>query len=245
MAAAASGFILFSHVLIITGTLVGASGLILTRMMCQAMNRSLAQVILGPLGTLKRKKGGETDEAASLYAQVKECSLEDAAMVLENARSVIIVPGFGMAASQAQHSVKELLDALEQKGVSVKFAIHPVAGRMPGHMNVLLAEANVPYEKLHDMEEINPEFSETDAALVVGANDVVNPAAKTREGSPLYGMPILEVENARTVIICKRSLNPGFAGIENELFARENAMMLFGDAKETLKSLARLLGVKS
>lgn len=229
IAAAATGFVLANHVLIITGALVGAAGLILTQIMCKAMNRSLINVVLGGFGQTTASTV-ETDEEIV----VKEVGVEETAMLFDSVSSVIIVPGYGMAVAQAQHAVRELTELLEKRHVSVKFAIHPVAGRMPGHMNVLLAEANIPYEKLIEMEQINDEFSTTDLALIIGANDVVNPAAKTNPDSPIYGMPVLNVENAQTVIVCKRSMNAGYAGIENELFGYPNCLMLFGDAKSTM-----------
>ena len=235
LAAAATGFVLGNTGLIIAGALVGASGIILTRLMCHAMNRSLANVLFGAVGQVAA--GGVGSERRT----VKRYTPEDAAMVLEDASLVIIVPGYGMAVAQAQHAVKELADLLTARGVEVKFGIHPVAGRMPGHMNVLLAEAKVPYEQLCDLAEINPDFERADAALVVGANDVINPAARTGKGCPIYGMPILNVDKARTVMICKRSLAPGFAGIDNELFYQDKTMMLFGDAKQTITELVGVL----
>ncbi len=239
LAAAMAGFVLANTALIITGALVGASGIILTHIMCKAMNRSLANVLFGGVGAVapggkdKARGGG-----APTKETVREFSMEDAAIVLDAARQVIIVPGYGMAVAQAQHSVKELADALEERSITVKYAIHPVAGRMPGHMNVLLAEANVPYEQLCDLETINPEFEQTDVALVIGANDVTNPAARHAQDSPIYGMPILDVDKARTVFVVKRSLNPGFAGVDNELYTMPNCGMLFGDAKKVANDLA-------
>ncbi len=236
LAASATGFVLDNTALIISGALVGASGLILTNIMCVAMNRSLLNVLLGGFG-------GESSLESSGPAgaiegrTVNTTSPEDAAILLSYARQVIIVPGYGMAVAQAQHQVRELSDLLQEKGVTVKFAIHPVAGRMPGHMNVLLAEANVPYDQLYEMDEINGEFENTDVALVIGANDVVNPAARHDKSSPIYGMPILNVDHAKTVIVMKRSMRPGYAGIQNELFFNENTRMLFGDAKESLTKL--------
>ena len=229
IAACATGFVLNNQVLIIAGALVGASGLILTQIMCKAMNRSLVNVLLGGFGQtgIGPAKGG-----AEIV--VKEVGTEEAAMIFDSASSVIIVPGYGLAVAQAQHIVRELTDLLEKRNISVKFAIHPVAGRMPGHMNVLLAEANVSYDKLIEMEQINGEFPNTDVALVIGANDVVNPAARSNPESPIYGMPILDVDKARTVIISKRSMAKGYAGVTNELFGYENALMLFGDAKKTM-----------
>lgn len=237
MAACAAGFVLSNYCLIITGALVGASGMILTHIMCKAMNRSLANVMFGAFGKVEAQ-GGNLSKA---NITVQGYSPEDASIVLESASLVIIVPGYGLAVAQAQHNVRELADHLEKKGVEVKYAIHPVAGRMPGHMNVLLAEANVPYEKLYEMDTINPEFERADVALVIGANDVTNPAAKNNPKSPIYGMPILEVEKAKTVIFSKRSMAPGFAGIENELFLMPKTMMLFGDARDTVVKLVNLL----
>ncbi|GEO02677.1 NAD(P) transhydrogenase subunit beta [Adhaeribacter aerolatus] len=230
VAACFTGFVLNNQVLIISGALVGASGIILTQIMCKAMNRSLVSVLLGGFGqgTTAAAGGSASD------IQVKEVGVEEAAMIFDSASSVIIVPGYGMAVAQAQHIVREMTELLEKKNITVKFAIHPVAGRMPGHMNVLLAEANVPYDKLIEMENINDEFSNTDVCLIIGANDVVNPAARTNPASPIYGMPILNADKARTVIISKRSMASGYAGIENELFGYPNALMLFGDAKATI-----------
>jgi NAD(P) transhydrogenase subunit beta len=233
LAAAMTGFVLSNNVLIISGALVGASGLILTRIMCVAMNRSLANVLFGAFGAQTVAIGGASADGKV----VKDVTAEDAAILLSYARSVIFVPGYGLAVSQAQHQVRELADLLIQKGVDVKYAIHPVAGRMPGHMNVLLAEANVPYPQLVEMERINPEFPRTDVAVVIGANDVVNPAARHDTASPIYGMPILEVDKAKNVIVMKRSMNPGFAGIDNELFYLDNTRMLFGDARKSLMQL--------
>jgi NAD(P) transhydrogenase subunit beta len=234
LAAAMTGFVLDNNLLIISGSLVGASGLILTRIMCRAMNRSLANVLFGGFGA---QPTAAAAGAASDYGVVRSFSAEDAALVLESAESVIFVPGYGLAVAQAQHTVKELADLLEGRGVRVRYAIHPVAGRMPGHMNVLLAEADVPYELLQEMERINPEFKNTDVVVVVGANDVVNPAAEKTPGSPIWGMPVLRVWEAMTVVVIKRSLSPGFANIKNELFEYENTMMLFSDAKEALQDL--------
>ncbi len=231
LAAAATGFALSNQLLIIAGTIVGAAGLILTQIMCVAMNRSLVNVIAGSFGEAGDVEHGE-------YGHVVSADAESAAMVLEAAGSVIIVPGYGLAAARAQNAAYDLARALLDRGTQVRFAIHPVAGRMPGHMNVVLAEAEVPYELLFEMSEINPEFSQTDVAIVVGANDVVNPAANDTPGSPIAGMPILEVENARRVFVIKRSLSPGYAGIKNALFEREHTVMLFGDAKEVLTELA-------
>jgi H+-translocating NAD(P) transhydrogenase subunit beta len=234
IAAAATGFVLSNNALIITGSLVGASGIILTRIMCRAMNRSLMNVLLGKVGG--EVIGGAT--ADEVYAgKVKSASAEEVAMVLESARSVIIVPGYGMAVSQAQHAVRELANLLESRGAKVEFGIHPVAGRMPGHMNVLLAEADVPYDRLKEQSEINSQFEQTDAVLVIGANDVVNPLARTDPTSPIAGMPILDVDKARTVVVMKRSLSPGFAGIPNPLFAADNTLMYFGDGKAAVQAL--------
>ena len=232
VAAAATGFVLLNQGLIISGALVGASGLILTNIMCKGMNRSLANVIFGAVG-------GEVEgaAAASQKMNIKSYSTEEAAMIFDAADKVIIVPGYGLAVAQAQHAVREVADYLEGLGKTVLYAIHPVAGRMPGHMNVLLAEANVPYELLKDLDEINPEFEDCDVALVLGANDVVNPAARHDTASPIYGMPILNVDKSRTVIINKRTMNPGFAGIQNELFGFDNSIMVFGDAKSMLTQL--------
>ena len=232
LAASAAGFVLGNNILIIAGSLVGASGLILTKIMCKAMNRSLANVLFGAFG--KAPEGAAEAPATASGGTVKSGSPDDAAMILDSAGLVIIVPGYGMAVAQAQHATREMADLLQKNSCEVKYAIHPVAGRMPGHMNVLLAEADVPYDQLYDMDQINSEFSQADVALVIGANDVTNPAAKTDPSSPIYGMPILDVENARTVMVLKRSMNPGFAGVDNELYGRDNTMMIFGDAKETV-----------
>jgi NAD(P) transhydrogenase subunit beta len=234
LAAAATGFALNNYVLIITGALDGASGFILSVAMSKAMNRSFTNVLFGAFGS-GAAAASEARSAEGLT--VKPITAEDAAMQLAYAREVIIVPGYGMAVAQCQHQVRELSDLIERRGGEVKFAIHPVAGRMPGHMNVLLAEVDIPYARLYGMEDINPEFNQADVALVIGANDVVNPAAKDSPGSPIYGMPILNVEDARSVIVLKRSMNPGFAGIENELFYRDKTFMLFGDAKDSLGKL--------
>jgi H+-translocating NAD(P) transhydrogenase subunit beta len=236
LAAAFTGFVLRSNVLIISGALVGASGTLLTLLMGKAMNRSVTNVLFGAFGT----GGGAEVGAAAAGADgrsVREITPDDAATLMAYAHQVIIVPGYGMAVAQAQHTVQELANLLEQKGVDVKYAIHPVAGRMPGHMNVLLAEANVPYNQLFEMEEINPEFSRTDVALIIGANDVTNPAARSDPKSPIYGMPILDVDKAANVIVMKRSMKSGFAGIENDLYYEPKTSMLFGDAKDTAAKL--------
>jgi len=235
LAASAVGFVFTNHALIIAGALVGASGVILTRIMCRAMNRSLANVLFSGFGTGDQLTGVAMPGRADL--RVRAIIAEEGAMILAYARSVIIVPGYGMAAAQAQHVVRELAEQLAKRGIDVKYAIHPVAGRMPGHMNVLLAEADVPYSELYDMEAINPEFEKTDVALVVGANDIVNSAARHDPASPIFAMPILDVDKARTVMVIKRSLNPGFAGIDNELFYGDKTLMLFGDAREVLTTL--------
>lgn len=235
LAAAATGFVLSSSMLIIAGSLVGASGLILTNIMCKAMNRSLFNVLFGAVGAEGGAPTGEKGEKK----QVTGYSAEDAAPVLEAAQSVIIVPGYGLAVAQAQHVLHELAEILREKGIEVRYAIHPVAGRMPGHMNVLLAEANVPYDLLFEMEAINDDFMHTDVALVIGANDVTNPSARTKKDSPLYGMPILNVDKARTAMVVKRSLSVGFAGEDNPLFYDPKTMMLFGDAKQMVTDLVR------
>ncbi len=239
LAAAATGFELHSNVLIVSGALVGASGTLLTTLMSRAMNRSLGNVLFGAFGTVRAGAG----EAASYQGTVRSLTPEDVAIMLSYAHKVVIVPGYGMAVAQAQHAVRELADELEKKGVTVEYAIHPVAGRMPGHMNVLLAEANVPYTALKEMDEINPEFPQTDVALVIGANDVVNPAARNEPGSPIYGMPILDVDQARQVVVMKRSMATGFAGIDNPLFLDPRTGMLFGDAKDSV--LAVVAAVKA
>jgi NAD(P) transhydrogenase subunit beta len=233
LAGAATGFVLNNEVLIITGSLVGASGIILSQIMCKAMNRSLANVLMGNIG--ESSSGPAADD---VYAgRVKGASAEDIAMVLDGAGRVVIVPGYGLAVSQAQHAVRDLVNLLESKGTEVEFAIHPVAGRMPGHMNVLLAEADISYDKLKEMDEINPSFQQTDVAIVIGANDVVNPLARTDPTSPIAGMPILDVDKARTVVVIKRSLSPGFAGIPNPLFAADNTLMYFADGKKAIVDL--------
>jgi len=233
VAAAMAGFVIGNPLLIIAGAMVGAAGLILTQIMCVAMNRSLLNVLVGGFGVADGGGGGGSDE----YTSVTSCGPEEAAMILENAESVIIVPGYGLAVAQAQHAVRELADLLKARGTKVTYAIHPVAGRMPGHMNVLLAEADVPYEELLEMDAVNPEFKNTDVVIVLGANDVVNPIASKDPTSPIAGMPILNAHEARSVFVVKRSLSPGYAGIKNELFEYDNAMMIFGDAKKVLQGL--------
>jgi len=234
LAACATGFVLDNSALVVSGSLVGASGLILTKIMCDAMNRSLTNVLFGAFGAQTEEAAGP---AGADQGSVTAYTPMDAAVIFGNASSCIIVPGYGMAVAQAQHAVRELAETLEEKGIQVRFAIHPVAGRMPGHMNVLLAEADVPYEELVEMDEINPAFPETDVVLVIGANDVVNPSARTEKGSPIYGMPILNVDQAGHVFVIKRSMNPGFAGVQNPLFFNDNTMMIFGDAKGTVTQL--------
>ena len=235
LSACAMGFALDNNLLIVAGALDGSSGLILSIIMCRAMNRSFTNVLFGAFGQV------QTSKAATEQRPYRSASAEEAASILEAATSVIIVPGYGLAVAQAQHKIRELFDSLTRRGVDVKFAIHPVAGRMPGHMNVLLAEADVPYDRLFEMDDINSEFAQADVALVIGANDVTNPAARTDKTSPIYGMPILEVDRARTVMVIKRSMNPGFAGIDNDLYYMDKTLMLFGDAKafvsEILKDL--------
>lgn len=232
LAACAAGFVIQNNILIVAGSLVGASGIILTQIMCKAMNRSLSNVLFSGFGATVQKKSGD-----EIQGEVKPITVDDAYYVLEAARSVIFVPGYGMAVAQAQHVVKELADHLEKNGAEVNFAIHPVAGRMPGHMNVLLAEANVPYDQLVEMDDINPTIETVDVAVVIGANDVVNPAARHDESSPIFGMPIINADKAKTVFVLKRSMNTGFAGVQNELFFYDNTRMLFGDAKESIAGL--------
>ncbi len=240
LAAASTGFVLSNNMLIIAGSLVGASGLILTRIMCKAMNRSLANVLFGGVGGAAA--AGGAPKADAVYAgKVKSASPEEIAMLLENARRVVVVPGYGLAVSQAQHALHNLTKMLEARGTRVDYAIHPVAGRMPGHMNVLLAEADVPYHQLREMDDINPEFPQTDVAIVIGANDVVNPVARTDPKSVIAGMPILDVDRARTVVVIKRSLSPGFAGIPNPLFALDNTLMFFSDGKKAINDLISAL----
>ncbi|MGH3000261.1 MAG: NAD(P)(+) transhydrogenase (Re/Si-specific) subunit beta, partial [Gaiellaceae bacterium] len=234
LAVAVGGFELENNVLIVSGMLVGASGTFLTLMMGRAMNRSIANVLFGAFGQVTEAAAAA---AASDGGTVRSASAEDVAVMLAYAHKVVFVPGYGLAVAQAQHDVRQLADLLEAKGVEVSYAIHPVAGRMPGHMNVLLAEANVPYPQLKEMDDANPEFSRTDVALVVGANDVVNPDARSNQGSPIYGMPILDVDKAQAVVVLKRSMNPGFAGIENPLFYNPKTVMLFGDAKQSIDKL--------
>lgn len=237
LAAAATGFVLNNNLLIISGSLVGASGIILTKIMCDAMNRSLANVLFGGMGGVV-----ESIKADDVYAgKVKSASPEEVAMMLETARRVVFVPGYGMAVSQAQHVVRDLTNLLESRGTEVAFAIHPVAGRMPGHMNVLLAEADISYDKLIEMSDINPTFEQTDMSIVIGANDVVNPLARTDPSCPIAGMPILDVDKSRTTVVIKRSLSPGFAGIPNPLFADPKTLMLFGDGKEMIQAILKAL----
>ncbi|HEV8536823.1 MAG TPA: NAD(P)(+) transhydrogenase (Re/Si-specific) subunit beta [Candidatus Limnocylindria bacterium] len=240
LAVAMAGFTLGNQLLIVAGTLVGASGTILTRLMSKAMNRSLGNVLFGAFGAAP-SAGAASVAAGGDGRTIRSIGPEDAAILLSYAQNVIVVPGYGLAVAQAQHSVRELADLLESKGISVKYAIHPVAGRMPGHMNVLLAEANVPYDKLFDMDQINPEFQRADVALVIGANDVTNPAARSNPGSPIYGMPILDVDKAQNIIVIKRSMKPGFAGIDNDLYLDPKTAMLFGDAKEAVGKVVQEL----
>ncbi len=237
LAAAATGFVLMNNVLIIAGSLVGASGLILTNIMCKAMNRSLGHVLFGTLGP-----SADGPSADDVYGgKVKSTSPEEVAMLFDTAQRVLVVPGYGLAVAQAQHIVRDMANLLEARGVTVEFGIHPVAGRMPGHMNVLLAEADVPYEKLREMDDINNEIEQIDVCMVVGANDVVNPVARTDPESPIAGMPIIDVDKARTVVVVKRSLSPGFAGIPNPLFAADNCLMMFGDGKKAMTELVNAL----
>ena len=235
IAAASTGFVLNNNALIISGALVGASGLILTNIMCKGMNRSLANVIFGAVG-LEQTTGSD---GATKQINIKSYSTEEAAMIFDAAEKIIVVPGYGLAVAQAQHAVREVAEFLAKNGKTVLYAIHPVAGRMPGHMNVLLAEANIPYDQLKDLDEVNNEFEDCDVALVLGANDVVNPAARHDSSSPIYGMPILDVDKSRTVIINKRTMNTGFAGVQNELFGYDNSIMVFGDAKDMLQKLLK------
>lgn len=235
LAASAAGFVVMNNMLIIAGALVGASGIILTQIMCKAMNRSLTSVLFSAFGS--GSSSSVAGAASNSDKAVKSIDTEEGAMMLGYARNVVIIPGYGMAVAQAQHTVRELADQLERLGVDVKYAIHPVAGRMPGHMNVLLAEANVPYPQLYDMDDINSQFEETDVALVIGANDVVNPAARTDASSPIYGMPILEVDKAKHAIVIKRGMSAGFAGVDNDLFYKDKTMMLFGSAKDVVAQL--------
>ena len=236
LADAAMGFVLLNRIQIITGSLDGASGFLLSLLMCRAMNRSAFNVLFGAFGKVEASTG-----PTEAKGTVRSITAEELAVLFESARSVVIVPGYGMAVAQAQHGVSELAKLLGKLNVDVKYAIHPVAGRMPGHMNVLLAEANVPYDQLYEMDQINPYFGETDVVIVVGANDVTNPAARTDKSSPLYGMPILEVDRARSIIVLKRSMRPGFAGVDNELYYNEKCMMLFGDAKESMNKIIAAL----
>ena len=235
LAAAATGFVLNNNGLIIAGSLVGASGLILTNIMCKAMNRSLANVMFAGVGG---EVAGGAQKGAEIYeGKIKSTSAEELAMVLESAQRVMVVPGYGMAVAQAQHPVRDLYNLLEERGITVEFAVHPVAGRMPGHMNVLLAEADIPYDKLLEMEQANSEMGDVDVSIVLGANDVVNPVARTDPSSPIAGMPIIDVDKSKTVVVIKRSLSPGFAGIPNPLFAADNTLMYFGDGKQTIVDL--------
>jgi NAD(P) transhydrogenase subunit beta len=239
LAAASTGFVLHNNSLIIAGTLVGASGGLLTLLMCKAMNRSLANVLFAGVGA--GAPAGQATGADGTPQRVNEITAEDTAILLANVRSLIIIPGYGMAVAQAQHAVREMADMLTARGVEVSYAIHPVAGRMPGHMNVLLAEANVPYTQLFDLEQINSQFAQTDVALIIGANDVVNPSARTDKASPIYGMPILDADKARHVIIVKRSMKPGFAGVDNPLYYADRTNMLFGDAKSVIQQVVEAL----
>jgi NAD(P) transhydrogenase subunit beta len=239
LSACAMGFALDNKLLIIAGALDGSSGLILSIIMCKAMNRSFTNVLFGAFGQIHVKKGGAEQRA------YRSAGPEEAAAILEAASSVIIVPGYGLAVAQAQHKIRELFDSLTRRGIDVKFAIHPVAGRMPGHMNVLLAEADIPYDKLHEMDDINGEFPQCDVALVIGANDVTNPAARSDKASPIYGMPILDVDKAHTVMVIKRSMSPGFAGIDNDLYYMDKTLMLFGDAKAFVSEIVKELPAKA
>jgi NAD(P) transhydrogenase subunit beta len=234
LADAAMGFVLMNKIQIITGSLDGTSGFLLSLLMCRAMNRSATNVLFGAFGKVETEEAGPASEAKG---SVRSIAPDEVGVLLDSARSVIVVPGYGMAVAQAQYAVSDLAKLLQKRGIDVKYAIHPVAGRMPGHMNVLLAEANVPYDQLYEMEQINPYFAEADIAIVVGANDVTNPAARNNKSSPLYGMPILEVDRAKSIIVLKRSMRPGFAGVDNDLYYNPKCMMLFGDAKESLNKL--------
>jgi proton-translocating NAD(P)+ transhydrogenase subunit beta len=238
LATASTGFVLSNNVLIVAGTLVGASGTLLTQMMGKAMNRTIANVVFGAFGT---GSGTALAGAGPVDGQVRATTADDVAVMLAYAHRVVIVPGYGLAVAQAQHNVRELADLLERKGVDVRYAIHPVAGRMPGHMNVLLAEANVPYDVVFEMDEINNDFQSADVAYVIGANDITNPAAKDDPSSPIYGMPVLDVDKAKAVFFVKRSMAPGYAGIDNTLFYKNNTMMLFGDAKKMTEEIVRAM----
>ena len=239
LAAVAMGFVLDNKLLIIAGALDGSSGLILSIIMCRAMNRSFTNVLFGAFGQVQAAAAGGEQKTA------KSATAEDATQILENANTVVIIPGYGMAVAQAQHRVRDLYEGLSKKGVDVKFAIHPVAGRMPGHMNVLLAEAEIPYDRLVEMDDINPEMGQVDVCLVVGANDVVNPAARHDKSSPIFGMPIIDADKAKTVLAIKRTMNPGFAGIENELYFADNTLMIFGDAKAVIGDLVKAMSGNS